>query len=88
MRKRAGFRDQMLAAAEPDFKANDIDRRIEQLGEAGPVRAADVERKPRQQMFDQVGLMGAQLVALAPAEERTVRVSGGVIVRRCVAAGR
>jgi hypothetical protein len=75
----------MLTAAEPDFKPNDIDRRIEQFGEAGPIRAADVERKPRQQMFDQVGLAGAELVALAPAEERTVRVSGSLIVGRCVA---
>ena len=72
----------MLTAAESDFKPNHVNRRIEQLGRAGLVRVADVERKPRQQMFDQVGLTGAELVALAPAEERTVRVSGGVIVRR------
>ena len=72
----------MLAATEPDFKANNINRRIEQLGEAGPIRAADVKRKPRQQMFDQIGLMGAELVALAPAEERTVRVSGSFIAGR------
>ena len=85
LRKRACFRDQMLAAAKPDFEPNDLDRRIEQFGEIGPIRAADVERKPRQQMFDQVGLMGAELVALAPAEERTVRVNGSVIVGRCVA---
>jgi hypothetical protein len=75
----------MLAAAESDFKANDVNRRIEQLRKIGPIRAADVERKPRQQMFDQVGLTGAELVALAPAEERTVRVSGSVIVGQCFA---
>jgi hypothetical protein len=75
----------MLAAAESDFKANDVNRRIEQLRKIGLIRAADVERKPRQQMIDQVGLMGAELVALAPAEERTVRVSGSVIVGQCFA---
>ena len=68
----------MLAAAETDFKTNEINRRIEQLSKAGPIRVADVEREPRQQMLDQIGLMGAELVALAPAEERAVRVSGGV----------
>src|SRR3984885_8233393 len=68
LRKRTRFRDQMLAAAESDFKPNHVNRRIEQLGTAALVRVADVERKPRQQMLDQIGLMGAKLVALAPAE--------------------
>jgi hypothetical protein len=78
----------MLAAAESDFKANDIDRRIEQLGEPGPIRAADVERKPRQQMLDQVGLVRAELVALAPPKERTARVSGDAIAGPRIAIAR
>jgi hypothetical protein len=72
----------MLAATETDFEANDFCRRIEQVSEIGRAWLADVERKPRQQMFDQVGLMDAQLVTLAPAEKRTVRVIGCAIVWR------
>ena len=33
------FRDQMLAAAEPDFEPDIVDRRIEQLGEIGRARS-------------------------------------------------
>jgi hypothetical protein len=40
----------------------------------------DVEREARQQMRDQVSLMGAKLVALPAAKERSMRVSGGRIV--------
>ncbi len=47
----------------------------------------DVERKPRQQMFDQIGLMRTQPVTLAPSEERAVRVSDDIIVGRRVAIG-
>ena len=73
LRKGARFGDQMLAAAESDFEPDAFDRRVEQRGKVGRAWAADIERKPRQQMFDQVGLMQAELVALAPAEKRTVR---------------
>jgi hypothetical protein len=38
--------------------------------------AADGEREPRQQVFDQVGLVQPQLVSLAAAEERTLRTDG------------
>ena len=71
-RKRQRFRDQMLAAAESDFEPDVVDRRIEQRREIGRAGLADVERKTRQQMLDQVGLVDAELVALAPPEERTV----------------
>ena len=85
IRKGTRFRDQMLAAAESDFEPDIIDRRIEQFGEIGRSGTSNVERKPRQQMFDQIGLMQAELVALAPPEERTVRVNGGAIVGRGIA---
>ena len=80
--KGARFRDQMLAATKSDFEANVFNRRIKQRGKIGRAGAADVERQPRQQMFDQVGLMDAELVALAAPEKRTVGVNAGAIVRR------
>ena len=67
--KGARFRDQMLAAAESDFEPDVVDRAVEQLGEIARALARDVERQARQQMLDQVGLVRAQLVALAPSEE-------------------
>jgi hypothetical protein len=36
-------------------------------------------------VFDQIGLVRAQLVALAPPEERAVRASGSAIVGRRIA---
>jgi len=48
-------------------------------------RSADVEREMRQQMLDQVGLMRAQPVALAPPEERALPINRGVTVGRCIA---
>jgi hypothetical protein len=45
LRKCVRFRDQMLAATETNFEPNDVNRRIEQLGEVGSIRVADVERK-------------------------------------------
>jgi hypothetical protein len=75
----------MFAAAEPDFEADVVGGRIEQVGKIGRTPASDVERKPRQQMFDQIGLVDAEFVALAPPEKRTVRVSGAAIARRCIA---
>jgi hypothetical protein len=83
--KEARFRDQMFAAAESDFEPDFLGRRIEQVSEIGRARAGDVERQPRQQMIDQIGLTRAQLVALAPAEERTARVRGDAIAGRCIA---
>jgi hypothetical protein len=38
----------------------------------------------RQQAFDKVGLMRAQSVTLAAAEERTLRLPRAAVVRRCV----
>ena len=83
--KSTRLRDQMFAAAKSDLEPDLAGRRVEQAGETGRARSVDVERQPRQQMFDQVGLARAQSVALAPSEKRTVRVNGGVIVGRCVA---
>ncbi len=39
----------------------------------------------RQQIVDQVGLMDAELVALAAAEERAARMRGRTVIRRRVA---
>ena len=39
-------------------------------------------------MFDQIGLVRAQPVSLAPAEERTVRVRGRVVAGQGVMIGR
>ena len=72
------LRHQMFAAAESDlepcFKSRAVERAVEQFGEVARTGTVDVERKPRQQVFDQVGLVQPQLVALAAAEERTLRV--------------
>ena len=75
----------MFAATESDFEPDIADRPVEQPGEIRWTRAANLQRKPRQQMFDQVGLVRAQPVTLAPAEERAVRVNDVGIVGRGVA---
>ena len=80
LRKAQCFRDQMLAAAESDFETDALDCRIEQRREVGRTGTADVERKMRQQILDQVGLMRAELVALAPPEERALRMNRGAII--------
>ena len=61
-----------------------VDRRVEQLGEAGRAGAGDVERKARQQLPDQVGLVRAQFVTLAPPEERAVPVRAGAVAGRWI----
>ena len=83
--KGARFRDQMLAAAESDFEPDFIGPRIEQVSEIGRAGAGDVERKPRQQMFDQIGLMRAEPVALASPEQCTARLRGDAVVGRRIA---
>ena len=83
--KGAALRDQMFAAAEADFEPDLIGRRVEQPGKIGWAGLADVERQPRQQLLDQLNLMDAQLVALAPSEERTVGDSGDAIAGRRIA---
>jgi hypothetical protein len=40
------------------------------------LRAADLQRKPWQQVLNQIGLMRAQPVALAPAKERALGMDG------------
>ena len=49
------------------------------------MRVVNLQRKPRQQMFDQVGLVRAQPVTLAPAKERAMRVNDRGIVGRGIA---
>ena len=70
LRMRQCFRRKMLAAAEADLQSHVVDRRIEQRGWIGRICARKVQRETRQQVFDQIGLMGSQLVSLAPSEER------------------
>jgi len=75
----------MFAAAETDLEPARRGRRIEQLRQRCWRRCVRVERKVRQQMFDQVGLMRAKLVTLAPSEERTLTLPlYAVIGRRLV----
>ena len=66
------FRDQMFAAAKTDFEPDVFKRRFENIREIFRRGRADIERQARQQIVDQIGLMRAQLVALAPAEERAL----------------
>src|SRR3954452_8492410 len=85
LRKRARFCDQVLAAAEPDFKTDLPRRRIKELHGVGRWRAAEFEREPRQQMLDEIAVMRTELVSLAAAKERTRRAGDTAIVRRCLA---
>jgi len=85
MRKAQRLRDQMLAAAKSDFQAHALRLWVEQRCEVRRTRAGNVEREMRQQVLDQIGLMDAELVALAPPEERAVRVNRSAIAGRRVA---
>ena len=58
---------------------------VEQLGEPRRRWRCDIERQMRQQIVDQVGLMDAELVALAAAEERAARMRRRAVIRRRVA---
>src|SRR5262245_39683639 len=64
----------MLAAAKADLEPDIVERPVEDFGKLPGRGRRDVQRQPRQQGLDQVGLIGAQLVALAPAEERALPV--------------
>src|SRR5262245_35651275 len=75
----------MLAAAEADFEPDILRAVVEQLGESRRRWRSDIERQVRQQIVDQVGLMDAELVSLAAAEERAARMGRRAIIRRRVA---
>ncbi|MGY3497580.1 hypothetical protein ACVW1B_006999 [Bradyrhizobium sp. USDA 4502] len=79
-RKGLRLRDQMLAAAEADFEPDILDAVVEQLGQRLGRGRRDVDRQMRQQSVDQVGLVRAQLVALAPSEERAARMRHRAVV--------
>src|ERR1700709_847701 len=68
------FSREVLAAAESDLESQLGPLRIEQIRWRGRRRRLYSEREPRQQMVDQMGLMGAELVTLTPAEERALIV--------------
>ena len=85
VRKSLRLRDQMLAAAESDFEPDILDVAIKQLGKPRRRGRSDIERQMRQQIVDQIGLVDAQLMALAAAEERAARMCGRAIIRRRVA---
>ena len=74
LRKRARFRHQMLAAAEADLEPDIGDAVLEQFCQIAGGAGRDVERKMRQQMIDQLGLVLPELVALAPTEEGALAV--------------
>ena len=66
-----GFLDQMLAAAEADFKPHVLDRNGKQRAKV--VRpGVEVEREARQQRLEQRRLRGPECVPLAPPEERAL----------------
>ena len=71
------LRDQVLGSAEADLEADVIDRSWKQRGEIACGRG-QIHREPRQQRFEQSGLVRAQGVSLAPAEECAVMV--GLVV--------
>ena len=83
--KRLRFGDQMFAAAESDFQPDSVRLRLEDVGEIIRRGGADIQRQMRQQIVDQVGLMDAELVALAAAEERAVRMRDAAVLRRRIA---
>ena len=85
LRKRLRLRDQMLAAAEADFEPDILDVAVEQIGKPRRRCRCDIERQMRQQIVDQVGLVNAELVALAAAEERAARMCRRAVIRRRVA---
>ena len=68
------FRRKMLAAAEADLEPQIVGRGIEDLAGIRRCFAVDGERKTRQQMIDQLGLVLPELVALAASEEGALAV--------------
>ena len=62
-----------FAAAEADLELNLGDRQPETARRVGGSGTRQIDRKPRQQRLEQPRLMRAQLVALAPSEERAGR---------------
>ena len=72
-RMRERFGDKMLTAAEPDFESRRVNGHVEQRAQVRRCWNIQVDRELRQQLRDQVGLVQAKLVALAPSEERAVR---------------
>ena len=77
--------DQMLATAKSDFEPDIRRPAFEEIGKPRRCGRCDIERQVRQQIVDQVGLMDAELVALAAAEERAMRMGRGAVIRRHVA---
>jgi len=64
----------MLAAAEADLEPQIVDCGGEDLTGIRRCFAVDGERKTRQQMIDQLGLVLPELVALAASEESALAV--------------
>ena len=68
------FRRKMLAAAEADLEPQIVDGGTEDLAGIRRCCAVDGERKTRQQLIDQLGLVLPELVALAASEEGALAV--------------
>ena len=69
----------MLAAAKPDLDPDAAGPRFEQCSEIAGRRSGDIDRKLRQELIDQPGLMWPQLVSLAPPEERRLAMAGLIL---------
>ncbi len=74
VRKGLRLGGQMLAAAKADFEPDVVERPVEDFRQRRRRGRGNVQRQPRQQAVDQIGLVGAQSVTLAPAEERALPV--------------
>ena len=81
LRVRGGSRDQILAAAEPDFEANRIQRTRKHVRKIGRRRPVKRKRNARQQCRQESGLVRPQPMTLAAAEEGAVAGCGMMIVR-------
>jgi hypothetical protein len=75
---RAGFRDQMFAAAEADFNSDAPDRVGEQRAQIGGRGRAEVDGKSRQQRRQEIGLTRPQTMSFAPAEEGAALYRSGI----------
>jgi hypothetical protein len=72
-----GLIDEMLAAAKSDFDTDFLDADVKERAQIGRCRRCQVERQPRQQCFDQVGLVQPQPLALAAAKKSSRPLGSG-----------
>jgi len=73
IRKGARFRGKMLAAAESNLELDPVDSNTEQRNKIGRRCADNIQRKPRQQIFDEVRLVRTQSVPLRRPKKEPCR---------------